>query len=66
MRELRSCLVDLSPGMLRAIAEARGIELTANGQIASCRLSFTGTVAVFDDLTYDPPIPVELQSFDVE
>ena len=22
-----------------------------------------GTVAVFDDLTYDPPIPVELQSF---
>ena len=42
------------------------LTVTATGQIASCVLSFTGTVAVFDDLTYDPPIPVELQSFDVE
>jgi hypothetical protein len=40
--------------------------VTAAGQISSCRLSFTGTVAVFDDLTYDPPIPVELQSFSAE
>jgi len=42
------------------------LTVTATGQIASCRLSFTGTVAVFDDLTYDPPIPVELVSFSAE
>jgi len=42
------------------------LSVTAAGQIASCRLSFTGTVAVFDDLTYNPPIPVELQSLSVE
>ena len=42
------------------------LSVTATGQIASCRLSFTGTVAVFDDLTYNPAIPVELQSFGVE
>lgn len=42
------------------------LSVTATGQIASCRLSFTGTVAVFDDLTYNPPIPVELVSFGVE
>jgi hypothetical protein len=42
------------------------LSVTASGQIASCRLSFTGTVAVFDDLTYNPPIPVELQSLSVE
>jgi hypothetical protein len=42
------------------------LTVTASGQIASCRLSFTGTVAVFDDLTYDPPIPVELVSFSVD
>ncbi|MCP4654349.1 MAG: hypothetical protein GY856_02910 [bacterium] len=34
--------------------------------IARCVLSFTGIVAVFDDLVYDPPIPVELQSFTIE
>lgn len=42
------------------------LSVTAAGQIASCRLSFTGTVAVFDDLTYNPPIPVELQSLSVD
>jgi hypothetical protein len=42
------------------------LSVTAAGQIASCRLSFTGGVAVFDDLTYNPPIPVELQSLSVE
>jgi hypothetical protein len=42
------------------------LSVTATGQIATCQLSFSGTVAVFDDLTYDPPIPVELQSFRVE
>lgn len=42
------------------------ITVTATGQIDNCWLSFTGTVAVFDDLTYDPPVPVELQSLSVE
>jgi hypothetical protein len=42
------------------------MSVTASGQIASCRLSFTGSVAVFDDLTYNPPIPVELQSLSVD
>ena len=42
------------------------LSVTASGQIAYCRLSFTGSVAVFDDLTYNPPIPVELQSLSVE
>ncbi len=42
------------------------LSVTAAGQIASCRLSFTGSVAVFDDLTYNPPIPVELQSLSVD
>jgi hypothetical protein len=42
------------------------LSVTAAGQIASCQLRFTGTVAVFDDLTYSPAIPVELQSFSAE
>jgi len=42
------------------------ITVTAAGQIDYCWLSFTGTVAVFDNLTYNPPIPVELQSLEVE
>jgi hypothetical protein len=42
------------------------LSVTAAGQIGHCVLSFTGTVAVFDDLTYDPPVPVELQSLVVE
>jgi len=40
------------------------LEVAAAG-IASCVLSFTGAVAVFDDLTFDL-VPVELQSFSVE
>lgn len=47
-------------------AALQPLSVTAAGQIASCRLSFTGSVAVFDDLTYNPPIPVELQSLSVE
>jgi hypothetical protein len=42
------------------------LSVTAAGQIASCVLRFTGAVAVFDDLTYNPPIPVELQSLSAE
>jgi hypothetical protein len=42
------------------------LSVTATGQIDYCWLSFTGPVAVFDDLTYNPPIPVELQSLSVE
>ena len=42
------------------------LSVTASGQIAYCVLSFPGSVAVFDDLTYNPPIPVELQSLSVE
>jgi hypothetical protein len=42
------------------------ITVTATGEIHDCWLSFTGSVAVFDDLTYNPPIPVELQSLSVE
>ena len=42
------------------------LSVTASGQIAYCVLSFTGSVAVFDDLTYNPPIPVELQALSVE
>jgi hypothetical protein len=51
---------------ITATAALQPLSVTAAGQIASCRLSFTGTVAVFDDLTYNPPIPVELQSLSVE
>lgn len=42
------------------------LTVSAPGQIDYCWLSFTGTVAVFDDLTYNPPIPVELQSLSVD
>ena len=42
------------------------LSVAASGQIVYCVLSFTGSVAVFDDLTYNPPIPVELQSLSVE
>lgn len=42
------------------------LTVSAAGQIDNCWLSFTGPVAVFDDLTYNPPIPVELQSISVE
>jgi hypothetical protein len=51
---------------LASAAALQPLSVTAAGQIASCQLSFTGTVAVFDDLTYSPPIPVELQSLSVE
>ncbi len=37
----------------------------AAAEIAACVLSFPGPLAVFDDLTF-VPVPVELQSFDVE
>ncbi len=47
-------------------AALQPLSVTATGQIASCRLTFSGTVAVFDDLTYNPAIPVELQWFGVE
>ena len=47
-------------------ATLQPLTVTATGQIDYCWLSFTGTVAVFDDLTYNPPIPVELQSLSVE
>jgi len=40
------------------------LEVDAAG-IASCVLSFTGSVAVFDNLAFDP-VPVELQSFSGE
>jgi hypothetical protein len=42
------------------------LSVTAAGQIAYCVLSFSGSIAVFDDLTYNPPIPVELQSIAIE
>lgn len=42
------------------------LTVTAPGQVANCVLTFTGSVAVFDDLTWDPPVPVELQSLTVE
>ena len=47
-------------------ANLQPLTVTAPGQIANCVLSFTGTIAVFDDLTWNPPVPVELQSLTVE
>ena len=47
-------------------AALQALTVSAAGQIDRCWLSFTGTVAVFDNLTYNPPIPVELQSLEVE
>ena len=47
-------------------ANLQPLTVTAAGQIANCVLSFTGDVAVFDDLTWNPPVPVELQSVTVE
>ena len=42
------------------------LSVSAAGQIARCRFSFTGGEAVFDDLSWDPPVPVELMQFRVE
>ena len=58
MRELRSSLVDCSPGMLRAIAEARGVELSSGRQIEMVR-ELSGALlqpASLQDALKQPPI----------
>jgi hypothetical protein len=47
-------------------APAGAFHRTGKREIANCRFSFTGVVAVFDDLTWNPPVPVELMQFGVE
>jgi hypothetical protein len=58
--------VSVGSQSITGLSALQPLSVTAPGQIAYCVLSFTGAVAVFDDLTYEPPVPVELQSVVVE